>query len=180
MRQFTLLTALFAAMGVAYASSHHAAAAPAPVDHAPAPADGFVDVIAGAEDQTVLNPGTGGAGLSLADALTLERKASLWWEYARDVSSVVSRCGWAERSGSHLPASLLPRMTPSPPSHSTMLCTSLHPVVHRRVLCGRVRRLRRGRARREGRRVRRGRVVEDVADRRLLLIAARLGAGCLT
>lgn len=29
-------------------------------------------------------------GLSLADALTLERRASLWWEYARDIASVVS------------------------------------------------------------------------------------------
>lgn len=30
-------------------------------------------------------------GLSLADALTLERRASLWWDYARDVAAVVSR-----------------------------------------------------------------------------------------
>lgn len=28
-------------------------------------------------------------GMTLADALTLERKATVWWEYARDVSSVV-------------------------------------------------------------------------------------------
>lgn len=120
MRQITLLTALLSAMGVAYASSHHAAAAaPVVAPAAPAPADSFVDVIAGAEDQTVLNPGTGSAGLSLADALTLERKASLWWEYARDVSSVVSvlreeraterarlrRCGCAMS-----PAILLPQL----------------------------------------------------------------------
>lgn len=29
-------------------------------------------------------------GLSLADALTLERRASLWFDYARDVVAVVS------------------------------------------------------------------------------------------
>ena len=30
-----------------------------------------------------------GNGMTLVDALTLERKAGLWWDYARDVSSVV-------------------------------------------------------------------------------------------
>jgi hypothetical protein len=40
------------------------------------------------------SPGTNTAvgdtahGANLADTLTLERKAGLWWEYARDVSSV--------------------------------------------------------------------------------------------
>lgn len=28
-------------------------------------------------------------GMTLADALTLEKKAGVWWEYARDISSVV-------------------------------------------------------------------------------------------
>ncbi|BEI80553.1 hypothetical protein CcaverHIS002_0110820 [Cutaneotrichosporon cavernicola] len=95
MRHITFFTTLVAVMGVAFASSHHAAAAPAaarpvPPKHA---ADGFVEVIAD-KDQTVFNPvtpGSGPSGLSLADALTLERQASLWWEYARDVSSVTAR-----------------------------------------------------------------------------------------
>lgn len=34
--------------------------------------------------------GVGQGGPSLADALTVERRASLWFEYARDVSSIVS------------------------------------------------------------------------------------------
>jgi hypothetical protein len=34
--------------------------------------------------------GADGAGLNLADILTVERRASLWWDYARDVASVVS------------------------------------------------------------------------------------------
>lgn len=90
MRQFTLFAAIIAAMGAAYASSPAAAAVPVA-------ADGFVDVIAAGSGQTVFIPGEGGAasGFSLADALTLERKASLWWEYARDVGSVVSvDCDW--------------------------------------------------------------------------------------
>ena len=29
-------------------------------------------------------------GMSLVDVLTVERRASLWWDYARDISSVVS------------------------------------------------------------------------------------------
>ncbi|KAL1408967.1 hypothetical protein Q8F55_005784 [Vanrija albida] len=43
--------------------------------------------------QFVIQPiDTGSApGISLADALTLERRASVWWDYARDVSSVTSR-----------------------------------------------------------------------------------------
>lgn len=88
MRQFTVLFALVAAMGAAFASS-----SPVPnPGSAPVPADGFVDLLAGKEQQVfVPGPSTGdNAGLSLADALTLERKASLWWEYARDVASVVS------------------------------------------------------------------------------------------
>lgn len=28
--------------------------------------------------------------MTLADALTLERRAGVWWDYARDISSVVS------------------------------------------------------------------------------------------
>lgn len=32
--------------------------------------------------------GTGG-GANLADTLTLERRAGLWWDYARDISAVV-------------------------------------------------------------------------------------------
>ncbi len=33
--------------------------------------------------------GSSNSEMSLADALTLERKAGVWWDYARDVSSVV-------------------------------------------------------------------------------------------
>lgn len=91
MRQSTLIAALLLAMG-AYATTAHAGAkADVPA------ADGFVDAIAAAQDsngQTVFKQGVGvgspASGMSLADALTLERKASLWWEYARDVASVVS------------------------------------------------------------------------------------------
>ncbi|GMK57598.1 hypothetical protein CspeluHIS016_0404320 [Cutaneotrichosporon spelunceum] len=94
MRRLTFFAALFTVMGAAYASSHDAAAAPVkPASiRATGGADGFVDVIA-SKDQTVFipDPGTGASKLSLADALTLERQASLWWEYARDVSSVTAR-----------------------------------------------------------------------------------------
>jgi hypothetical protein len=34
--------------------------------------------------------GVPSGGLNLADVLTVERRASLWWDYARDVASVVS------------------------------------------------------------------------------------------
>lgn len=47
----------------------------------------------GAGKQAVFIPpasSTPATGLSLADALTLERRASLWFDYARDVASVVS------------------------------------------------------------------------------------------
>lgn len=30
-------------------------------------------------------------GATLAEALTIDRKAAVWWDYARDVSSVVCR-----------------------------------------------------------------------------------------
>lgn len=93
MRQSTLIAALLLAMG-AYAATQ---AGPKADGVAPAPADGFVDLIAAQEKgQTVFKSGAGvgvgspASGMSLADALTLERKASLWWEYARDVASVVS------------------------------------------------------------------------------------------
>jgi hypothetical protein len=33
----------------------------------------------------------GSEGASLADTLTVERRGRVWWDYARDVSSVVSR-----------------------------------------------------------------------------------------
>ena len=40
-------------------------------------------------DRTIVGPSAGRGGMTLADALTLERKAGVWWDYARDVSSVV-------------------------------------------------------------------------------------------
>jgi len=43
-----------------------------------------------AQNGVVDVPHTGGASLNLADVLTVERRASLWWDYARDVASVVS------------------------------------------------------------------------------------------
>lgn len=43
---------------------------------------------------------TGGAiGFTLADALTVERRASLWWDYARDVADVVSVFGRSVKPG---------------------------------------------------------------------------------
>lgn len=32
----------------------------------------------------------GGPGATLAEALTVDRRAGIWWDYARDVSSIVS------------------------------------------------------------------------------------------
>jgi hypothetical protein len=63
-----------------------------------------------ASDPSFPQPGTPGLAMdlpslpamSLADALTIEKKASLWWDYARDVGSVVSLAGgavWAWESG---------------------------------------------------------------------------------
>ena len=38
-------------------------------------------------------------GVTLAEALTIDRKAGVWWDYARDVTSVVSRAvGLVENS----------------------------------------------------------------------------------
>lgn len=34
-----------------------------------------------------------GPGANLADTLTLERRAGLWWDYARDISAVVGCLG---------------------------------------------------------------------------------------
>ena len=48
----------------------------------PQPAAGFGDMSL---------PGKmAGQGMTLADTLTVDRRGSLWWEYARDVSSIVS------------------------------------------------------------------------------------------
>jgi len=32
-----------------------------------------------------------GQGATLAEALTVDRRAGVWWDYARDVSSIVNR-----------------------------------------------------------------------------------------
>lgn len=63
---------------------------------------GGVGVAAGTGNgQAVFIPpaSTPATGLSLADALTLERRASLWFDYARDVAAVVSAVGWGSWVG---------------------------------------------------------------------------------
>ena len=37
---------------------------------------------------------SGGQGVTLADTLTIDRKGSLWWDYARDLSTVVRHALW--------------------------------------------------------------------------------------
>ena len=58
------------------------------------PQSGVMD-LAGAN--TVV--GDAGRVANLADTLTLDRKAGLWWEYARDVSSVCQRFCLSEERG---------------------------------------------------------------------------------
>lgn len=38
----------------------------------------------------------GGPGATLAEALTVDRRAGIWWDYARDVSSIVSQAARTE------------------------------------------------------------------------------------
>ncbi|WOO82778.1 FAS1 domain-containing protein [Vanrija pseudolonga] len=82
MRRTALALVLFASAAAAFRPVR----LPDAVQVSPAPADD--------PSQFVIQPidvGTAAPGISLADALTLERKASVWWDYARDVSSVTSR-----------------------------------------------------------------------------------------
>ncbi|KAL7418568.1 hypothetical protein Q5752_007026 [Cryptotrichosporon argae] len=51
----------------------------------------LVDAITGQGGLDVGAIPIGHAGISLADTLSLERRARLWWDYARDVGSVTSR-----------------------------------------------------------------------------------------
>lgn len=84
MRRTALALVLFAASAAAFRPVR----LPDAVQVSPAPADD--------PSQFVIQPidvGATAPGISLADALTLERKASVWWDYARDVSSVVSYTG---------------------------------------------------------------------------------------
>jgi hypothetical protein len=52
-------------------------------------------------DKAVGDIGVGsGSGANLADTLTLERRAGLWWDYARDISAVVGCLGRLQGSRS--------------------------------------------------------------------------------
>lgn len=74
--------------------------------------------------------GVGQGGPSLADALTVERRASLWFEYARDVSSIVS----ISFSRCHDDSSL--SLPPSPPSRSSRWLRVLAVIIDRRDALG--------------------------------------------
>lgn len=76
----------------ALAASSHVIAHEGMSNQANSPAPAGVGVAAGSGGQAVFIPpaSTPATGLSLADALTVERRASLWFDYARDVAAVVS------------------------------------------------------------------------------------------
>lgn len=94
---FLALSAIAGASLVRLPEAGEAVAAPVDVDHelqavfAPQPtgAEDSQQATAGGGPGGV-HTGTGGTALNLADVLTVERRASLWWDYARDVASVVS------------------------------------------------------------------------------------------
>ena len=55
------------------------------------PQIGVMPVKQGSNDQSPAFDPNGGVKQTLGDALTIGRKAGLWWEYARDVATVVSQ-----------------------------------------------------------------------------------------
>ncbi|WRT64891.1 uncharacterized protein IL334_001828 [Kwoniella shivajii] len=69
------------------------------------PQNELVDAIqsrAGSGSNTLGAQGSRGGGITLADALTAERGASLWWNYARDNASITGRLVSRDRNSTLL------------------------------------------------------------------------------